>query len=44
MQTKYFKICSTAIKEFRKTITVLNTYTGKGEKIQTNNLNIQARN
>lgn len=30
-------------KEFRKTITVLNTYTGKGEKIQTNNLNIQLK-
>lgn len=30
-------------KEFRKTITVLNAYTGKGKKIQTNNLNIQLK-
>lgn len=30
-------------KEFRKTITALNAYIGKGEKIQTNNLNIQLK-
>ena len=30
-------------KEFRKPITVLNAYIGKGEKIQTNNLNTQLK-